>query len=228
MASEYFKKLAKEQPVMEPIRQPETPKEKWKNWWDYNKNYVIIGLAAVIAVGLMIRNTIVNRAPEPDYQVAVVGSTRLPEGAVQALEEALAAYGQDVNQDGRTLVEVAEYPLFSEDVIYQTAMAAQVQLSVDFEECDSIVFLMEEPERVQTHLEILAFPDGRIPEEGEVTSSDIWYGWKECPLLAGLELGDYQEAFSGLYVARRIMNAEETAEHAEGIAFWETLTQGAK
>ena len=225
MASEYFKKLAKEQAVIEPVRQPQTPKEKWDNWWDYNKNYVLIGLAAVIAVGLMIRNTIVNRAPEPDYQLAVIGSKYLPEETVLALEDALTVYGHDLNGDGKTVVNVVEYPLFSDDVIYQTTVSAQVRLSVDFEECESVIFLMEDPERVQTQLQILAFPDGSIPAEEEVTSSDIWYAWGDCPVLADLDLG---EELEGLYVARRYMNAEDLADHAGVIAFWETLTKDAK
>lgn len=228
MASEYLKKLAKQQENIQPVYQPKTKKEKWKNWWDYSKNYVLIALAALIVLGFMIRSTIINRAPDPDHQVAILGAYRLPEGTTDALAQALTVYGEDLNQDGQVLVKVVEYPIFNDDPIYQMGMSAQVQLSVDFQDCMSIVFLMEDPERVQTSLEILAFPDGRIPEEEEITSSDIWYGWEDCPVLAELELGEYREALSGLYVARRAMNTQEYAENAEGLAFWETLIQGAK
>lgn len=228
MASEYLKKLAKEQEPFQPVYQPKTPQEKRKNWWEYNKYYVLIGLAAVIVLGLMIRSTIVNRAPEPDYQVAVLGSGYLPEETVTALEEALMEYAHDLNEDGQALVKVVEYPLFADDVQFQVSMSAQVQLTVDFEYCDSIVFLMEDPELVQTNFAILAFPDGRIPGEEELTSSDIWYGWEDCPVLAGLELGENQELLSGLYLARRTMSAEQMAENAGAIAFWEALTQGAE
>ena len=40
----------------------------------------------------------------PDYNVAVVSPYYLPEATVTALQEQLAAYGEDCNDDGKVVV----------------------------------------------------------------------------------------------------------------------------
>lgn len=214
MASEYLKKLAREQndTPAEPKRE-RTSQEKWQNWWDYNKVYVYIALAVILIVGWLVMDTVRNREPEADYQLAVVGSHYLPEEEVLQLQDALVVYGQDLNGDGQVLVKVKEYPIFADETNFQTVMAAQVQLSADFELCASVVLLVEDPERIQSQLEILDEQVG-------------WYAWEDCPALA--DLVEEDTYLSSLYVARRGLNEEELAQSSGAIAFWEVLIQGAK
>ncbi|MBQ7802006.1 MAG: hypothetical protein IJ375_06765 [Oscillospiraceae bacterium] len=241
MASEYLKKLAREQAPREEKREL-TPEEKRRNWWDYHKWYVAAAAAALVLLGLIVRDVFFNRDPEPDYQVAYVGSAYLPEDTGAALASALAELGEDLNGDGQVLVKVAEYPLFADEAAgYQTGMAAQVQLTVDLSNNESFFFLMEDPARVQEQLELLAYPDGTVPAAGEAPSEELWYAWTDCPVLTGLELGEYtedtldgtvtgdnQELLSELYIARRVFTAEDEAELLPGWeALWAKLLEGA-
>ena len=76
-----------------------TRKERWANWWDYNLKWVIIiGIAAAfVAYNFIGQYFFVTK---PDYNVAVVAPYYLPEDTVNALQEALADYGEDRNGDG--------------------------------------------------------------------------------------------------------------------------------
>lgn len=240
MASEYLLKLAREQELPEKKREL-TPKEKRQNWWHYHKGYVLAGVAVALFMAAVIRDVFFDRAPEPDYKVACIGSSYLPQDTVTALETALAELGEDLNQDGQVLVKVSEYPLFADESNYQTLMAAQVQLSADMDENGSFIFLLEDPAAFQEQFGLLAYPDGTVPAEGEDVSRGLYCRWSDCPVLAGLELGEYaqyysdgtvtggdnQEVLSGLYVARRKLWEEETDALAGAAAFWQKLTEDA-
>lgn len=239
MASEYLLKLAREQAPPEKKREL-TPKEKRQNWWHYHKWYVMIGAVALVLLGLMIREMFFDRDPVPDYKVACVGSAYLPEDTVAALETALAELGEDLNGDGQVLVRVNEYPLFADDTDYQTVMAAQVQLAGDMDNNGSFIFLLEDPAAFQEQVGILAYPDGSVPAEDADISEGLYCRWSDCPVLAGLELGEYtayttqgtvtgdnQQILSGLYVARREIWEKESDSLAGAVAFWQKLTAGA-
>lgn len=216
MASEYLQWLARNEKPEE--KRELTPKEKWKNWWHYHKWHVVIVLAAVLFVAALIRDVVRNINNEPDYQLAYIGTVSLPDETVAALEEALAELGEDRTGDGRVLVQVNQYLVDDKVMGY----AAQVQLWADAENCDSFVFLMEDPVQVQEKYEILAYPDGTAPEEGSTPSEDLWYSWAECPVLM-----ERQPELSELYVARRVVRKD--SDKLEGdVAFWETLTAGAE
>ena len=67
------------------------------------------------------------------------------------------------------------------------------------------------------------------------------YRWTDCPVLAGMDLGDYdgytllddatdsnQSVLSTLYVGRRaVLDEEQAAHYADGEELWQTLTAGA-
>lgn len=216
MASEYLQWLARNEKPEE--KRELTPKEKWNNWWHFHKWHVVIALAAVLFVAALIRDVVRNINNEPDYQLAYIGTVSLQDETVAALEEALAELGEDRTGDGRVLVQVNQYLVDDEVMGY----AAQVQLWVDAENCDSFVFLMEDPVQVQEKYEILAYPDGTAPEEGSTPSEDLWYSWAECPVLM-----ERQPELSELYVARRVVRKDSDKLESD-VAFWETLTAGAE
>ena len=80
-----------------------TRKERWANWWDYNLKWVIIiGIAAAfVAYNFIGQYFFVTK---PDYNVAAVAPYYLPEDTVNALQDALVAYGEDRNGDGKVVV----------------------------------------------------------------------------------------------------------------------------
>lgn len=236
MASEYLKK--KYQDVKPDAPAKLTTAEKRKNWWYYHKWYVgaVLLLAAVI---VSIIWPIVNRVT-PDYQVAYVGEVPLPKDAAAALEEALASLGEDLNGDGKVLVELRQY-VSGSDADAATLMAAEVSLIADVSEQESFLFLLEDPAAFQERYHTLCRLDGSLPEEGDDSVENSVLAWDECPVLAGLDLGDYSydlfggtisgdsgALYSRLFIGRRGFwrEDEDPALQAGYTALWEKLTEG--
>lgn len=237
MASEYLKWKYRD---VKPRETRElTPAEKRKNWWYYHKWHVVIGaVLAAIAVGL-IRNAMGVGQTKPDYYAAYVGEEALPDDTAAAIENAFACLGEDLNGDGEVIVFLNQYPRSMEDP--QAAMAVQVRLMVDLSEYESSFFLLDDPERFQQEYRSLSLLDGSLPEEGDDSAQGKYLPWDQCPVLAGLDLGEYSygpegekvtgdsnELVSKLFLARRGVWTEKNAPHPEGCeALWAALTEGA-
>lgn len=223
MASEYLKwKYRDVQPDV-PVEQ--TPAQRRRNWWHYNKWYVLLAaLLAGLGVSLLKSDLHIGEVL-PDVQIAYVGDSLLPEDTVSALETALVPFCQDENGDGAVKITLNQYVLPRSEQDGSYATAAQVRLMADLEDGQSGLFLLQDYETFQTHYEILA-PEGAV--------------WSDCPVLAGLALGTWQENVAGevltgngqellapLWVARR----SEWREPADGLVYdrlWIALTKGAE
>ena len=94
---------------VETPQEPQTPKSKWQNFWFYYKWWVVaaVCLLAIIGVGVWQAATRV----EPDYPIALVTRDGVSEEGVMELETLLATYGQDLNGDGKVVVEVEDLAL---------------------------------------------------------------------------------------------------------------------
>ena len=230
MASEYLKWKYRDVQPEKPVEL--TKKQRRQNWWHYHKWHVLIG-AAVVLIGLDWAWNVLTRVT-PDYQIAYVGSVPLA-----GWETRLAALGTDRNGDGKVVVRLNQYLTSHEDAM--VAAAANVKLLADLDGRESCFFLLEDPEPFQTSYHVLRRLDGTQQEEGPWTAEGTYFSWNQCPVLAGLELGEYSytllgetvsgdsgELVSGLYLARRGFWTEKTAAHPEGCAaLWEKLTEGA-
>ena len=223
MASEYLKWKYRDVRPDEPPP-PLTPKERVANWWHYHKWHMAIGAALLFALLDIGFHVMGFGREEPDYQFAYVGSRLLPDEAVSAFEDALSALATDRNGDGRVLVRLNQYAdaAVSDDAdSAMYAYASGVRLMADLQHADSAFFLLENPEQFQRNYEILS--GDALP-------------WTDCPALASLPLGEYNEnllgqeisgdvqsLFSGLSLARRDLSAypEEYA------ILWNVLTEAA-
>ena len=235
MASEYLKK--KYQDVKPDVPRELTKAEKRKNWWDYHKWHVGIALLLLAVMGNIVWD--VFGQVKPDYQIAYVGSYRLPEEAAAAVETAFASLGEDLNGDGKVVAALKQYTFGSEDP--STFAAAQVSLMGDVLECESYFFLLEDPEQFQREYHTLRRLDGTLPEEEEDSAEGTYLVWADCPVLAALELGEYsyglmdsamtgsnQELLSPLCLARRGFWTEKASAYTEGCdELWNKLTEGA-
>lgn len=131
------------------------PAFTWKNWWYYNKWFVIIGIAAVLSVVGVIAGNM--KKIKPDYQIAYVGRYPLSEEAVSSVESALAAKGKDLNGDGRVVFGLNQYPTVK-DTDPEIAMGQigwETMLMADLLECDSYFFLLEDAEEFNSNYDIL-------------------------------------------------------------------------
>ncbi len=220
-----------------------TRREKFANWFYYNKWWLLVGAIVLYVLGSMLWNALGIGVTQPDYSVAYVGKARLPEECVAALEEALAAYGEDVNGDGVVRVEITQH-VTTTDADVDTMVygyASEITVLADITEGKSYFFLVDDPDGFQANFQILATLDGEMPEDSDYSGMDKVYAWGDCPVLAGLELGEYTDAYldqtesgscqallSSLYLGRRFYyDPEMAAQQDANQQMWARLTEGA-
>ncbi len=244
MASEYLKWKYRDVKPDGPPRE-RTKKEKLANWFHYNKGWIVVWAVLLVCLGSMVWSALGGKV-RPDHIFAYVGERALPQDCIAALERELAALGQDVNGDGKTVVEVRQYPSGGDGAdpgeAMQYAYAYSAKLMADLNEGESYFFLLEDPEGFQKGYQILAGPDGQLSPEGDDSAEGKAALWAGCPVLAGLDLGGYQadalsdgtiigdcqELLSGLYLARRGFYYEkQAAKHEADGELWAILTKGA-
>ena len=223
-----------------------TRKERWANWWDYNLKWVIIiGIAAAfVAYNFIGQYFFVTK---PDYNVAVVAPYYLPEDTVNALQDALAAYGEDRNGDGKVVVTLNVYTLDYSDTETQTesaaylTMAGTTKLAADVQGGLSSVFLLWDPAGFEESTGSLRYLDGTLPAAD--SDEDWWnmvYRWTDCPVLTGMALGSYtsdavqsasgdsQQLLADYYIGIRGAWNKDSADLLEGGEdLWNALTAGA-
>ena len=91
MASEYWNQKFKD--VKPEEKRQLTGKERWQNWWHYHKWHVVIGVVLLVIVLDIGKDVLGIGKVQPDYQIAYVGESVLPDDTVAALEQAIAALG---------------------------------------------------------------------------------------------------------------------------------------
>lgn len=217
--------------------------EKFANWWDYHKLTVLVVVGIAVVLFMMVRDMVGKI--DPDYQVGWVGRYDLPVDTVSALEEQLAKFGVDLNGDGRVVVAVNQYTVDfdeeNENTDAYNQMAGVTKLSADLSSGKVYVLLIEDPEGFELDTGALQYLDGTLPPDGAADWQNMCYRWTDCPVLAGLDLGDYhgytllddqtgsnQDVLADVYVARRGVWTEKDAARFEGCGdFWRALTAGA-
>lgn len=227
MASEYLRWKYRDVKPDEPPP-PLTGWAWWANWLHYNKLWIAVAAVLVWILGGIVWNAL-NRV-SPDYRFAYIGSAPLTEEIASALEEQLAALGEDVNSDGRTVVELRQYAR-SQSSDPETAMyygyAADVRLVADINDAESYFFLVEDPVEVQLTYQIFANPDGTPPEDTDFSIEGKVVQWKRCPALAALAVE--QETVGELYIGRRCFYDEKQGRGQEANErLWQTIAKGAE
>lgn len=216
--------------------------EKLRNWFYYNKLWVFVGIVILWVVGSMLWNVLGIGQTQPDYRFVYIG-TRLPEDCVEALEAGLASMAEDCNGDGAVTVVVTQCVTTSNETLENQiyGYGAEVALLADITEGESQFFLMEDPENVQLSFQILAHLDGSIPADDDYEAMDKVYAWADCPRLASLDLGTYEDVYldqletgncqdllAGLYLGRRYYYDEAMEKYPEANEkLWQILTEGA-
>lgn len=222
-----------------------TRQEKASNWWHYHKVIVAVAVLVALAAAWLLYDMFGR--PRPDYHIGWVGKAELPADTVAALETQLAAYGQDLNGDGRVLVEVDQFAYdFSPeeddetDPTYRMAILTRLEGELGLDD-GCYLYLLQDPAGFQAQTGALQYTDGTLPEDA---AADDWqhmvYRWADCPVLAGLDLGDYtgltavddlvgdsQQLLADVYVGRRGNWQKDNAYFAAGDELWAALTAGA-
>ena len=208
MAGEYVRWLARD---VKPAEKKElTPEEKRRNWWAYHRWYVLIGVAGLILATNPVFDAVSNVRAAPDYTITYVGSAPLAEGVAPALEERIAALGEDLNGNGQVQVEVLEFLLREGEAA--TVFGDSLQLTLNIESGESVLYLLEDPALFAETYPILS-SDGDAP----------YYLCGDCPALASLE------ELRSISLARREIWESEPGEQTLGaLRLFEALTEGAE
>lgn len=207
-----------------------------KNWWYYYKWYVVCGIILLAVAVRLIGGAFGFWEKEPDYQIAYVGETELPEETVEVIEKAFAAVSDDFNGDGEVLVRVNQYTAGSLES--GSTFGADVPLIGDINDCDSYFFLMDNPDYFQREYHLLADADGSCPVETDYSTEDKVISWTDCTAFSDLEPGTYtdtllgveitgdnQDILSGLFLGRRCFYNDKTVPYLDQCdALWDFLT----
>lgn len=216
-----------------PAQKAETTEKsgKWKNWWYYHKWYVVCGIILFGIICDIAISALGFKNKTPDFQIAYIGKTELPENTVSALKQAFASIAGDYNGDGEVIVQVHQYidgitNPDTEMAYYE--YASETALIGDISSCESYFFLMDDPEHFQLEFQLLASPDGSCPDNMDYSVTDKVIPWAGCPLLSKMELGTYsavlfgkkqtgnnQELLSPLYIGRRCFYTDRVTENAD-------------
>ena len=145
------------------------------------------------------------------------------------LEEELAAYAGDYNGDGAVKTVLHMYLCADEDSTAearQPAAASEIALAGDINDCESYLFLMEDPARVQLDWQILARADGSCPEPSDYAAGDKTLPLSALPLdLSGVTDEEDLAVLRTLQAGRRCFYTDRTCRHREELeAFWAALT----
>lgn len=231
---------------------PEPPREYTKtekaaNWWHYHWGIVVIVVLCAFFGIWIIKDTVFQT--RPDVQIAYVGTHDLPADTVTALQDALTPFCEDTNGDGKVVVQVDTYNVdFDADNVNTDAynqMAGVTRLSAELSSGGkTYIFLLEDPAAFEGSTGALQYLDGTVPDDPDTANPDwteMVYRWTDCPVLAGLELGDYdgytlvddatgtnQSVLATLYVGRRgVWDEKQVATYVGCAELWDTLTAGA-
>ena len=155
-------------------------KEKWKTWWWYHKVHLLI---AAVAVAIVLYSVLpVLLTPKPDYGVAVITNTRLPDETYDALKERIREAADDRNGDGEVRIELNWYlPDLSGETEGTQNYQEASRLDADLVGKVSDLFLIEDmqgfrnnvvtPVELSVPVEMLNLFDGiSLPEGTEFTA----------------------------------------------------------
>lgn len=169
--------------IREHVRRDLTPRQRVAYWWQYHWYFVLAGLAAGLLAVYFASSW--GSAAQEDYSVAWVGSYYLDEGTRQALEKALAAYGEDVNGDGQVVVRVHQIALDLRAIAQRGSTSGQQEyadllaLDADLNCGQSTLFLLEDPEAFQSYSGALLYLDGTEPREGAADWENMALSWED-------------------------------------------------
>ncbi len=176
------------------------PAFTWKNWWYYNKWFVVFGIAAALSAAGVIAGNL-NRV-KPDYQIAYIGTYPLSEEAASSVETALAAAGKDLNGDGKVVFRLNQYPTAknADPEIALGKVGWETQLMADLLDCESYFFLLEDAEGFNYNYDIL--------DEDTVSVSSV-------------ELLAHIEEIKDMQLSRRTFEENRTVKNKDGCdEFW--------
>lgn len=215
MASEYLMKKYKDVKPDEPKEL--TPKEKRANWLHYHRiHFVIAAIVVVLGIGF-VKDVLMKT--EPDYQIGYFSDVYLDPEVETAIENRMAELGDDLNGDGKVVVQLNTYVIHESD---PTSYTVQISMVGDMSVGISDYYLVTDPVQFQLDYGVLTMSDGSIFDEGMDPNLCIRYDMKNCAVFDDIDLDQT------LYLTRRQFSKEEDIQaHAAAGGLWEKMIAGA-
>jgi hypothetical protein len=185
-----------------------TPHGKWNNFWYYHKFHVLIALIAAAVVGYLVWNT--AQTVTPDYTIGLITEKGYPQQVLDGLQTEIEKYGQDLNHDGKVVVNIVQYypeipqkeskapssaagssPKPSDFRDPQALMASQTKFLTDLSEGTSMIFITDSKSfamQEQAEGGMFAYFDGTTPKKGEKDYSKLRVPLSKCPKLANQKI----------------------------------------
>ncbi len=205
-----------------------------KNWWYYHWKIVLL-ILVLAAIGAVCAVQFFGQK-EPDMHVGYAAREELPPETAAAFTKALEGFCPDRDGDGKATVELEQFAVDLREGAAPADMNAQmagITLMTGFiyDAGGANLFLLEDPGGFQRRTGALRYLDGTAPVEENAYDAANWrnmvYAVKDCPVLAGLDLG-VQSLPEGLYIGRCAPGNRADPVYAAAIdELWEALTQGA-
>lgn len=121
-----------------------TAKEKRANWWWYNKRIVLAVAFFAVVIGVSVF-TALSEA-KPDYTVAIMTEYTFPGDLQEDVETMLERYGEDLNGDGKVVVDVQHFHFLAKaNTEYEAneLQAAYVRFAADASGGDSMIYIYD-------------------------------------------------------------------------------------
>lgn len=177
-------------------KKPDTPKSKFDNFMYYHKIHLIILLCVAVVAGIMIRDVVTK--VNPDYQIGLVTQQSYPDQLTQALENQIAKYGEDLNGDGKVVVQISNYVIAADpsatNIDPNMQMAGITRLMGDLQTGESMIFITDDAsfKTQQEKNQVFSYLDGSMPKEGATDYQKMRISLKNCDKLAASakDMGD--------------------------------------
>lgn len=173
---------------LQPPPKPEPPKGlkgKWANFWYHYKWVTLISLFAVVVLTVILVQMLTQE--KEDYRLALVTEKVVPTTVLEELEAELAAYGKDLNGDGKVLVSVENLYIGGQD---QMAMANQQKFILYLSAGDPMFFAFDDyafQNRVKSiesnEEEDVVFFDELPFASEDINTEENYWDWVNAPFI---------------------------------------------
>lgn len=202
--------------------QLKTPKEKWKNFWYYNKWYFLIGAVVILLAFFLIKDMVGQ--VKPDYQVMLATRYSVPQETVDALEKTMEKYAEDRNGDGKVVVQVNAnaFPSETDGGNANVRMASVVHLQADLSDATSVVFITDDAcfRDEQKEFQLFSYTDGTTPTEGAADYDRMRVALKDCKAFGELVKANDSTALSQLSLSMRVFEGTDQAKNKDKQAYY--------
>lgn len=164
---------------MEQTAPPQTPKQKWENYWYYYKFHTIVSvfIIAVLTIGIVQMVTQVK----PDYRIILCTSDY---GAhdTEKMREVLPVYGFDLNGDGTAVVSVEDCSFNQETMDANAIMANQTKVLAEIQMDGIFIYICDKEQFGWLNREGLFEPLGQ--DKQDTSPENTGWCWKDSEFKA--------------------------------------------